>query len=49
MNGKTPYKKLSSFPFILLEDLLRAAGLFTKMLSEFLKSGTYFPTMRLKK
>jgi len=56
MNGKTPFEKLSSFrvlfhsfhvltfPVILLEELLRAAGLFTKMFSDFLKSGTYVPT-----
>ena len=56
MNGKTPFEKLSSFrvlfhsfhvltfPVILLEELLRAAGLFTKILSDFLKSGTFVPT-----
>jgi len=33
-----------SFFVILLEDLLRAEGLFTKMFSDFLKSGTYVPT-----
>ena len=37
-------KHILTFPVILLEELLRVAGLFTKILSDFLKSGTYVPT-----
>jgi len=37
-------KHVLTFPVILLEELLRAVGLFTKVLSDFLKSGTYIPT-----
>jgi hypothetical protein len=33
-----------TFPVILLEELLRAEGLFTKTLSDFLKSGAYVTT-----